>query len=139
MLESMASIRKEIVIDARPDDVWDALRDFGALHERLAPGFATDTRLDGEDRVVTFFTGTVLRERLIDLDDDARRLVWSVVDGPYMHHNGSAQVLAEPDGRARFVWIADLLPHKLAEQTAPLMQRGIETIAATLSRRSAAA
>ena len=50
----MASIRKEIVVDARPDDVWAALRDWGAVHRRLVPGFVTDTRLDGPDRIVTF-------------------------------------------------------------------------------------
>ena len=66
----MASIRKEIVIDASAERVWDALRDWGALHVRLVPGFATDARLDGEDRIVTFFNGSVLRERLVDLDDD---------------------------------------------------------------------
>lgn len=30
----MASIRKQIQIDAGPADVWDALRDFGAAMER---------------------------------------------------------------------------------------------------------
>ncbi|HTA13762.1 MAG TPA: SRPBCC family protein, partial [Solirubrobacteraceae bacterium] len=71
----MASIRKEITIDASPEEVWAAVRDWGALHERLVPGFVVDTRLDGDDRIVTFFDGTVLREALVDLDDDARRLV----------------------------------------------------------------
>ena len=47
----MASVRKEILIDADPDHVWDALRDWGELHVRLVPGFAVDTRLDGEDRI----------------------------------------------------------------------------------------
>jgi uncharacterized protein YndB with AHSA1/START domain len=84
------SIRKEVQIDAPPDQVWDALRDFGALHERLVPGFVTDCRMDGGDRIVTFATGAVMREVLIDLDDDERRLVWSIVDGPYRHHNGAA-------------------------------------------------
>jgi hypothetical protein len=42
----MASIRVETPINARPAYVWAALRDFGSLLERLAPGFATDTRLD---------------------------------------------------------------------------------------------
>ena len=37
----MASIRREIVIEARPADVWDAIRDVGAVHTRLAPGFVT--------------------------------------------------------------------------------------------------
>jgi Polyketide cyclase / dehydrase and lipid transport len=127
----MASVRKEILIDANPDDVWSALRDWGAVHERLVPGFVTDARLDGDDRIVTFFTGAVVREVLIDLDDEARRLVWSVVDGPYTHHNGAAQVFAS-DGRTRFVWIADFLPNELAERTDALMERGIGVIKETL-------
>jgi hypothetical protein len=110
----MASIRKETVIDADPDDVWAAVRDFGALHTRLAPGFAVDARLEGEDRIVTFGDGTVLRERLVDLDDVARRLVWSIVDGPYAHHSGVAQVFSEGDRSTRFVRVADLLPDELA-------------------------
>jgi hypothetical protein len=127
----MASVRKEILIDANPDDAWAALRDWGAVHERLVPGFVTDARLDGDDRIVTFFTGAVVREVLIDLDDEARRLVWSVVDGPYTHHNGAAQVL-ESDGRTRFVWIADFLPNELAERTDALMERGISVIKETM-------
>jgi uncharacterized protein YndB with AHSA1/START domain len=127
----MASVRKEILIDANPDDVWAALRDWGAVHERLVPGFVTDARLDGDDRIVTFFTGAVVREVLIDLDEEARRLVWSVVDGPYTHHNGAAQVL-ESDGRTRFVWVADFLPHELTERTDALMGRGISVIKETL-------
>ena len=79
----MPSIRKEIQVDAPPEKVWDALRDFGAIHERLVPGFVTDCRMDGEDRIVTFVNGATYREVLIDLDDDARRLAWSIVDGPY--------------------------------------------------------
>src|SRR6266850_692586 len=42
----MASIHREIIIDARPAAVWDALRDVGAIHQRLAPGFVTDVRME---------------------------------------------------------------------------------------------
>jgi carbon monoxide dehydrogenase subunit G len=128
----MASVHKETAIEARPEDVWAALRDWGALHQRLAPGFATDTRLDGNDRIVTFFSGTVLREVLVDLDDERRRLVWSIVDGPYSHHNASAQVLGDGDDRTRFVWIADLLPDDLGAPTAQLMEQGLSVIKKTL-------
>jgi len=48
------------------------VRDWGALHESLVPGFVTDTRLDGEDRIVTFFNGAIAPKRLIDLDDEHR-------------------------------------------------------------------
>jgi carbon monoxide dehydrogenase subunit G len=129
----MASVRKEILIDARPDDVWAALRDWGAPHERLVPGFVVDARLDGDDRIVTFFNGAVVRELLVDLDDDARRLVWSAVEGPFSHHNASAQVFSEGEDRTRFVWIADLLPHDLAGLAGELMEQGTAVIKNTLS------
>jgi Polyketide cyclase / dehydrase and lipid transport len=134
----MATIRIETTIDAAPEEVWDALRDFGALHTRLAPGFAIDTKLDGSDRLVTFFTGTTLRERLISCDDEARRLAWTIIDGPYEHHNGAAQVFGA-GGATRFVWTSDLLPDAAGEPTRAMMQQGAEAIRRALeSARSAA-
>ena len=130
----MASIRKEISIDARADDVWDALRDVGALHTRLVPGFVVDTQLEDGARVVTFGNGTVARELIVDLDDEARRLVWSVVGGRFTHHNASAQVFPDGDGRSRFVWIADLLPNELAPYISGLMEQGTAVIKTTLER-----
>ena len=128
----MASIRREILVAVPPARVWDALRDWGALHERLVPGFAVATEVDGRDRLVTFFNGTVYRERIVDVDDVSRRLAWSIVDGPYQHHNASAQVLEAPDGRTRFVWIADLLPDEAAERTSRSMERALKTIKQSL-------
>ena len=128
----MATIRKEITIDVPPEDAWAALRDWGALHRRLAPGFATDVRLEDGDRVVTFFNGAVVRERLVTLDEQDRRLVWSIIEGPYAHHNGSAQVHIASGDATRFVWTADVLPDDLASRTEAMMERGINTIKATL-------
>src|SRR6185437_10549777 len=51
---SMASIHKDVPLPAPAADVWDAVRDFGALHRRLVPGFVLETRLDGEARIVSF-------------------------------------------------------------------------------------
>lgn len=127
----MASIRTETVIDAPAEQVWAALRDWGALHTRLVPGFVIDTRLDGNDRIVTFADGAVVREVLVDLDDDANRIAWTIVGGPFTHHNGAAQVLIDDDGRTRFVWIADLLPDELAAPTARRMQEGTRVIRET--------
>jgi hypothetical protein len=132
IVRAMACIRKEILIDTRPSDAWAALRDWGAVHERLVPGFVVDTRLDGGDRIVTFFNGAVARERLVGLDDEARRLVWSIADGPYAHHNSAAQVFADGDDRTRFVWITDLLPDDLAGGIDEMMERGIGVIRQTL-------
>ena len=81
---------------------------------------------------VTFLNGTVLRERVIDLDDDTRRLAWSIVDGPYPHHNGVAEVLADDDCGTVFQWTTDLLPDELAPRTSELMELGLQAIKRTL-------
>ena len=128
----MASIHREIIIGARPDAVWDALRDVGAIHRRLAPGFVTDVRMEEGARVVTFGNGMVARELIVDVDDHTRRLAWSVVGGRMTHHNASAQVFAESDGRSRFVWIADLLPHELKPAIAAMIDEGLAVIKRTL-------
>lgn len=112
--------------------MWDALRDVGAIHRRLAPGFVTDVRLEDGARVVTFGNGMTARELIIDVDDQARRLVWSVVGGPMTHHNASAQVFGDEKGRSRFVWIADLLPHQLAPSIAQMIDQGLAVIKRTL-------
>jgi carbon monoxide dehydrogenase subunit G len=128
----MASITKETIVDAPPEAVWDALRDWGAVHERLVPGFVTATELDGEDRIVTFFNGMVARELFVSCDDGARRLVWSVRSEGLEHHNGSAQVFAHEDGRTRFVWIADVLPHAAAPRIADMMEISLASLRETL-------
>jgi hypothetical protein len=134
----MASIHKDVPIDAHPDDVWDAVRDFGALHRRLAPGFVTDARLDGDARIVTFANGTVARELLVDCDEARRRLVYAVVSERVKHYNASVQVTADGEARSRLVWIVDLLPHEIApyidaqmDQAALAMQKALGRDAAS--------
>ncbi len=128
----MASIHKDISIDAAAADVWAAVRDFGAVHRRLAPGFVTDARLDGDARIVTFANGNVARELLVDLDDARQRLVYAVVSERVRHYNASVQVLAEGEGRSRLVWIVDVLPNEIAayiggqmDQAAIAMQKAL--------------
>src|SRR5256885_6118649 len=121
----MATIRRVTVIDAPAKRVWDAVRDVGAVHERLAPGFVVDTRLEAGARVVTFGNGLVARELIVDVDDGARRLAWAVVGSPRLsHHNASMQVFDDGGGRSRVVWIADLLPDAGAPDTPGLLEQG---------------
>jgi len=134
----MASIIRETSIDVEPETAWDALRDWGAVHERLAPGFVSDARVDGRDRVVTFVNGSVVRELFVGADDRARRLVWAVADGSFglAHYNASAQVIPDGKTRTRFVWTADLLPDDLAGRVSQLMEQGLSAIKNTLEKRA---
>ena len=130
----MASIRKEISIAVPAEQLWDAMRDVGALHTRLVAGFVVDCRLEGESRTVTFANGMVATELIIDVNDADRRVAWSAVGGRLTHHNASAQVFAEGDGNSRVVWIADLLPHELAPSIAGMIEQGLAAMKQTLER-----
>ena len=133
----MASIRKELIVDASADHIWAALRDIGQVHTRLAREFVIDTRLDGDSRLVTFANGEVVRERIVDIDDRARRLAYAVVDWRTTHHNASFQVTPDGDGRSRLTWITDLLPDSLADLVGGFVDQGCVAIKRTLETSAA--
>lgn len=114
--------------------MWDAVRDVGAVHDRLAPGFVVATTLEDGARVVTFANGVVARELIVDCDDAARRLAWSVVGGRMSHHNASLQVAPEGEGRSRITWVADLLPNEIAPVIAGMIEEGMRVMKRTLDR-----
>jgi hypothetical protein len=130
----MASIHKDIPIDAHPDDVWSAVRDFGAVHQRLAPGFVIDGHLDGDVRVLTFHNGMVAGELLVDCDDARRRLVYAVISERVKHHNASMQVTADGETRTRMTWIVDVLPNEIASYVAGQMDLSALAMQKTLGR-----
>lgn len=111
----MATIRKELHLEARADDVWDAVRDFGSVHERLGPGF--------------------LLEPLVTLDDLERRLAYSATGGMSRHYNAVMEVFPDGDDRCRLVWTIDLLPNELAPTVDGLAEKACETMKRTLEGR----
>jgi carbon monoxide dehydrogenase subunit G len=132
----MASIRKDIPIDAPADTVWDAVRDFGAVHQRLNPGFVTDCRLDGNTRIVTFHNGSVISEEFVDCDDARRRLVYAILGREGIrHYNGSVQVLSDGEARSRIIWIIDVLPNDVAPYIASQMDLAVPAMQKTLGRK----
>ena len=129
----MASLRKELVLAAPAAHVWSALRDFGAVHERLAPGFVTATTMEGDDvRVVTFFNGSSARETRVGCDDRLRRLAYAIIGGRAEHYAASAEVVDAGDAGCRFVWTVDVLPDALAPYIDDMMTRGAAAMKAAL-------
>jgi carbon monoxide dehydrogenase subunit G len=130
----MASIRTDIPIDADAETVWQAVRDVGAVHRRLAPGFVVDARREGDSRIVTFANGAVVRELIVDIDDAARRLAYAAVGGRAAHHHAVMQVLDDGTGRSRLVWITDVLPDDAAVPIRALVAQAAQVIRQTLAR-----
>jgi hypothetical protein len=133
----MASIHKDISLDARADDVWAAVRDYGAVHRRVAPGFVTDCKLDGDSRIVTFANGNVAQELLVTLDDARKRLVYAVISERVKQHSASIQIVADGENRSRMIWITDVLPNEIAPYIDGQMDQGAVAIQKNFRRDAA--
>jgi len=131
----MASIHREFGVAVPADVAWEAFRDIGAVHTRLARQYVVDTRLEGDSRVVTFANGMVARERIVDVDDARRRLAYAVVESPQLtYHHASFEVVPDGDQKSRIIWITDLLPDSMAEQITAMVDGGCDAIKKTLTR-----
>ena len=132
----MASITQEIITSLRPEAAWDAVRDVGALHTRLVVGFVLDTLLEPGARIVTFKNGMVVKEPLVAIDEQARRVVWSAVVPSLAHYNASLQVFDLDGERSRVVWMADFLPDDAQTWIAGMIGDGMAAMKATLDGQS---
>jgi Polyketide cyclase / dehydrase and lipid transport len=128
----MATIRSELKTCASASDVWSVVRDIGALHTRLVPGFVTDTKLELGARIVTFANGMVVREPIVTLDDEARRLVWSAESGRTSHYNAALQVSELGDGMTSVVWTVDFLPDEVSGAMSQAIEAGMAAMQRSL-------
>lgn len=130
----MATIRKVATLPIDADSAWTALREFGAAHELFA-GVLVGCDREGDERTVTFANGLVVRERLVTLDDEARRLVYTVLDGSFTQHSAAMEIA--PDGaESRFIWTSDFLPDAAAEGVLPLVEAGCAALQRNVAGRS---
>jgi carbon monoxide dehydrogenase subunit G len=132
----MATIIKDIPIDAKPADVWSALEDFGALHTRLVPGFVTACEFDGEARNITFSNGTTAREHLVTSDAAKRRLVYAIIGERMKHYSASAQVF-DDGGKTRLTWTVDMLPNEIAPYISEQMDLGAAAMQRAFAKKAA--
>jgi Polyketide cyclase / dehydrase and lipid transport len=128
----MASIRKETVIDVGIEPAWAALRRVGEPHTLFAP-VLTGARLEDDVRTVSFANGMTLREQILDVDDEHRRVAYVVLDAPGLtYHHASMQIEIAGPGRCAFVWTTDFLPAEAASSLQPLIDQGCDAFKRTL-------
>jgi hypothetical protein len=128
----MASIHREFTVEADPNIVWSAIRDVGAIHQRLAKGFVVDTQLEDDVRTVTFKNGVVAKERILGVDSQNRRMAYTILSEKLEHHSASFQVFEEANRQTRIVWTADILPNEMEKYLSAMTDQAIEAMKATL-------
>jgi carbon monoxide dehydrogenase subunit G len=132
----VASVSVEVVVGRPADEVWDAVADVGAVHRRLLPGRVRDARMDGDTRILTMPDGVEVRELIVAVDHEARRMAYSVTGGqrmPLTYHHATFQVF-EAEAGSRLVWTTDVLPHQMAGAVRARVERGIVEIRDGLER-----
>jgi hypothetical protein len=101
-----------------------SIRRVEKAHELFAPVLA-DCRLDDGIRTVRFANGMVVREQILGVDDERRRMAYAALDAPGMtYHHASMQVIDAGPGRCLFVWVTDFLPAEIRDNIAPLIEQG---------------
>lgn len=128
----MATIYKEFEVAVPVQFAWEAIRDVGEVHSRLAAGFVVSTVLEGAARTVTFANGVVAQERIVTVDDGLHRLAYAAIGGKPTHHNASIQVLPITGNASRIVWITDVLPDEMMSPISQMVEVGSAAIKSTL-------
>jgi hypothetical protein len=130
----MASIRKEISLSSSSSRVWDAIRDFQAVHTRVAPGFLVGNKPEDGARVLTFADGAVFRELLVSCDEQRRRLVYAIAQPPFTAYSAAVEVFDARAEESRLIWTVDFLPNELADRIDAKMEAALRVMKPTLER-----
>jgi len=108
----MAHGQSEVSVERSPDDIWKLIREFGALADYM-PGVESCS-LDGDVRTLQMM-GIEIKEQLRSIDDDTRRLTYSVVESPMTNMvSHEATIAIDPEGSgSRVTWSVDVEPADL--------------------------
>ena len=126
----MAQVRVEDVIAAAPAAVWEIAADFGGI-KRWTPSIGSCT-LEGEGvgavRRIEM-NGMTIRERLEKLDEAARSLSYSIVEGPlpFRDYLATIEIHDGSGGGTRIVWYSTFeaagMPDEQAQQMVEMIYR----------------
>lgn len=122
----MTSVREEGELGAGIDEVWKLVGDFGGFVAAMGVPVEVSGEGIGATRTIALGDAPTI-ERLEELDHDAKRLVYSLLEGPLPLSNyvATMQLSAIDDGRTRIDWSSTFEPAGMSEADAIAAVRGI--------------
>lgn len=112
MTVQRGSVRRQVRIGRRPDDVWALVGDPARIQEWF-PGIVSST-VDGPTRVVTTGSGLPMPEEIITNDRLQRRFQYRITAPMIREHLSTLDVLDLGDGTCLVVYSADADPSIMA-------------------------
>jgi len=128
----MATIYREFEIGATPDAAWKALRDVGRIDELIT--FLGEVTVEGDQRTCALGDQGTLDELIVSVDDERRRIAYSIRESPFnfQHHNASMQVLPNGGSGSRFIWTTDIKPDDAVPALSEALDAAVESFKRTL-------
>lgn len=128
----MIGIDVRRTVPAPADDVWNALRSFEGIEKWLPVIERSEVHGEGAGatRVCTMSDGGQLRERLEEVDDDQRRLTYTIEEAPMPVHDyrSTMQVVPEGDSASTVLWTAQFgAPEGAADELEATMRTVYES------------
>jgi hypothetical protein len=122
----MTAVREEGELGAGIDEVWKVVGDFPGFVEAMGIPVEVSGTGVGATRTIALGPSPTV-ERLEALDNDAKRLVYSMVEGPLPVQNyvATMQLSALDGGRTRLEWSSTFEPGSMAEGDAIQAVSGI--------------
>lgn len=129
----MATIYREVDLDADAEEAWRQLADVGAVNKLI--DYLGPVTVDGDRRSCSLGDQGELNELIVTVDQDRRRLAYSIRESPlnFTHHSASWQVTPAGD-KSRLVWITDVKPDSVAPALEELIDQTADSIQRNLSR-----
>ncbi|WP_158220896.1 SRPBCC family protein [Kineosporia sp. R_H_3] len=124
----MATLVREFTLTAPAQQVWDAVADVGGVNRLI--DFLGEVTVDGDIRSCQLGDAGALRELIVSVDHDLRRLAYSIQASPFgfTHHHASMQVTPVDDATSRFTWITDVAPDTLAGAVTEPVDTAVDSI-----------
>ena len=108
----MGTIRREVIIERPPDDVWPLIGDPEAIAGWF-PGMVT-AKVEGTSRIITAESGIPLPEEIVTNDPILRRFQYRVVGPMLRSHLATVDVFDLNDGRSLVSYSTDADPDPVA-------------------------
>jgi mxaD protein len=133
---AMAELRVERALALPADALWALIGDFGGLHRWHPYVRHLDLSWEGRIRTLHFHDGSRAVERLEARNEQARRYVYTLVDGalPLADCRAVLEVRARAGQGSLVVWSAEFIPRgaDAAERLGDMYNAGLDTLGVAL-------
>jgi len=127
----MAHVSMSTELNTSAEEVWKVISDFNGLTKFISAIVDSTTKGQGVGavRTLTLENGTQIVERLESLDEQARKLSYSIVSSPLLLKDYLAEMnlLALGDSQCKLIWSSAFQPNGVSESEVKNILEGIYT------------